>query len=67
MTQTWESLSFFQFVCACFHATMTTTTYQRTMQDLNIRRQQYNVKATNPNVSGKLKLLQQKKQKKTGR
>ena len=32
MTQTWESLSFFQFVCACFHATMTTTTYQRTVE-----------------------------------
>ena len=25
MTQTLESLSFYQFACACFHATMTTT------------------------------------------
>ncbi len=39
-------------VClSCFHATMTTTTYQRTMQHLNIEGNRMNVKATNPKVS----------------
>ena len=37
MTQTLESLFFYQLACACSHATMTTTICPKTMQDSNIR------------------------------